>query len=592
MLNFSPTEEQEKVIDFAIHGADNMIINAIAGSGKTAVLVECVFKIHEEYPNKKILLVAHNKTTADKLRGDIYRKLHEYSDDYALPNDEKSLKKRTKELSEEGISVSTLHALGFHLLFYKFGEIEKTQVDSNDEKYYKQFMANQDAYSKTYSLLSEGDKASYRSNLKDTLKKSRLNLKEREKDIRRLMEKHYNVNLISDEAYAAQELIKWGANMILPSSEEIALGKKFSESGKIDYTDMLWLPFKFGINVVKEQEYDVILLDEAQDASPAQMDVLKRVFSRSARLIAVGDEQQQINVWAGSDIKAFEHLNDSMVFRRKAQDFSLSMNFRCDKKILEEGKKYFFETDNLKLKPRPDAGEGEVLNDVHISLSHDYFHGGDLVMCRQTSPLVYLYKKMVQNNIKCFIEGKDDGRKLNEVIKDTKCGDDFNDIKIAVKKRLVALYDDYKEKYPQTDSVSSNITTLMDNILSLECFPDTIKTRKQAEDFIQGMFMDTIENSGNNKEDRVRLSTIHKMKGQEADNVYILCKSLIPSKLARSEWQQTEETHLQYVMCTRAKHKLAYISESDFPPFTAFLNKEKFEKKIEIYREEVTAYEC
>lgn len=595
MQNFDSiaTDEQKDVIDFAVHGADNMIINAIAGSGKTKVLVECVRAIKEAYPKKKILMVAHNKSAADKLRGEIYKTIMGLDDDYVLPNDDDSRKARTKYLwKEKNIRISTLHALGFRLLYSKFGKIEeKKQVDNTDEKYYREFIGNQNTYSEAYSFLSEGDKATYRSNLKDTLKKARLNLKEKEKDIRRLMEKHYVVSLIADEAHAAQELIKWGASTILPSAEDTAKGLNFSENGRIDYTDMLWLPFKLGINVERKEEYDVILLDEAQDASPAQMDVLKRIFSRSARLIAVGDEQQQINVWAGSDTEVFEHLRDSLVFRRRAKDFNLSTNFRCDKKILEEGGRYFKEKGDLKLNPRKDAGEGEVLEDVHVSLSHDYFHGGDLVMCRQTSPLVYLYKKMVQNNIKCFIEGKDDGRKLNDVIEDAKCGNNFDDIKIAVKKRLVDLYDEHKEKNPNTESVPENITALMDNVLSLECFPDTIKTRKQAEEFIKGMFMDTIEEGNSRIEDRVRLSTIHKMKGQEADNVYILCPNLIPSNLAKSKWQRTEETHLQYVMCTRAKHKLAYISESDFPSFTAFLNKEKFSKKIELYREEVATHE-
>ena len=66
--------------------------------------------------------------------------------------------------------------------------------------------------------------------------------------------------------------------------------------------------------------------------------------------------------------------------------------------------------------------------------------------------------------------------------------------------------------------------------------------------------------------DGICLSTIHKAKGLEADNVYILCESLMPSKHAKKEWEKISENNLKYVAVTRAKKTLNFICEKQFSP--------------------------
>ena len=64
----------------------------------------------------------------------------------------------------------------------------------------------------------------------------------------------------------------------------------------------------------------------------------------------------------------------------------------------------------------------------------------------------------------------------------------------------------------------------------------------------------------------VCLSTIHKAKGLEADNVYVLCKSSMPSKLAFKDWEKIQEHNLMYVAYTRPKKLLGFISEKEIKP--------------------------
>ena len=69
------------------------------------------------------------------------------------------------------------------------------------------------------------------------------------------------------------------------------------------------------------------------------------------------------------------------------------------------------------------------------------------------------------------------------------------------------------------------------------------------------------------KKGGISLSTVHKAKGLEADNVYIICESLMPSQSAKKEWEIKQEYNLMYVAYTRAKNKLGFVDESDFDGF-------------------------
>jgi DNA helicase-2/ATP-dependent DNA helicase PcrA len=61
------------------------------------------------------------------------------------------------------------------------------------------------------------------------------------------------------------------------------------------------------------------------------------------------------------------------------------------------------------------------------------------------------------------------------------------------------------------------------------------------------------------KELFVHLSTIHKAKGLEADRIFFLGRSLIPSKFAKMSWELEQENNLEYIALTRAKKELFFV---------------------------------
>jgi DNA helicase-2/ATP-dependent DNA helicase PcrA len=79
------------------------------------------------------------------------------------------------------------------------------------------------------------------------------------------------------------------------------------------------------------------------------------------------------------------------------------------------------------------------------------------------------------------------------------------------------------------------------------------KTSDQIIEVINSIFVETV--------DGIVLSTMHKSKGLEANNVFIIDRFRLPAPFAKQEWEREQEKNLDYVARTRAKNKLIYVSD-------------------------------
>lgn len=57
--------------------------------------------------------------------------------------------------------------------------------------------------------------------------------------------------------------------------------------------------------------------------------------------------------------------------------------------------------------------------------------------------------------------------------------------------------------------------------------------------------------------------------------MFIACKSLMPSKSAKKDWEIRQEHNLMYVAYTRAKNLLGFLNEEDFSDFKENSSAEK-----------------
>ena len=113
--------------------------------------------------------------------------------------------------------------------------------------------------------------------------------------------------------------------------------KELRKHGKIDFDDMILLC----LNLLRERNdilrywqsrYPFILVDEFQDISPLQYEIVNLLAKPENNLFVVGDDDQSIYSFRGARpdlMKRF--LKD----HRKAKVITLRINYRCAPKILE-----------------------------------------------------------------------------------------------------------------------------------------------------------------------------------------------------------------------------------------------------------------
>lgn len=80
------------------------------------------------------------------------------------------------------------------------------------------------------------------------------------------------------------------------------------------------------------QQYDFFLIDEFQDINPKQYAIVRQMVGSHPNLFVVGDEDQAIYAFRGSDPEIFLHFPSDFPGCRRVD---LTMNFRCQARIVK-----------------------------------------------------------------------------------------------------------------------------------------------------------------------------------------------------------------------------------------------------------------
>ena len=103
-------------------------------------------------------------------------------------------------------------------------------------------------------------------------------------------------------------------------------------------------------------------------------------------------------------------------------------------------------------------------------------------------------------------------------------------------------------------STASFVVTLQDKVACIEIIAGTCSSVNEVLAKLDSLFADSI--SGN----VVTLSTIHKAKGLEANNVWIVVPNKLPMRFkGQKDWEYQQELNLCYVAYTRAKKVLTFV---------------------------------
>ena len=314
----------------------------------------------------------------------------------------------------------------------------------------------------------------------------------------------------------------------------LALTESNQDLVNIDFDDMLYLPNKLGLPI---PQYDWLLLDEVQDFNNAQIQLVLKSKKPTGRVLAVGDSDQSLYGFRGSNVDAFDKVKSGL----DAIELPLSISYRVPLCGVQFVNHTF---PSIKFEAFEKAIEGSIDN-----CSKEQFLGkavdGDMVLCRTNAPLVAPCFELIRQGRKAIIVGREIGQGLIAFVSK------FNKNKIE---DLLAEMDAYKikegSKLAKREKFSQ-IEVLNDKIDTIAALGDGLEYTSQLINRISQVFSDNIQG--------VSFSTVHRAKGLEADNVFILEPQLLPHPMAKKEWEKQQEQNAAYVAYTRFKKVLTFV---------------------------------
>lgn len=487
------SQYQQDVFNFVEHGKGSAVISAVAGSGKTTTIVECAKRIPS---NKSVLFLAFNKNIATELG----QRLAPY----------------------RNVECCTLHSYGFRAIRKALG----TQRANVKYTKYRDYIAN------NISILSgivgdeseESIKRSYIYNVTNLLNMCRINLVQKgETDKITAIAEHHSIDLFADEVDAVSILLETCYHL---------------SDNNIDFCDQITMP----CTTLKRfcDKYDYVFVDECQDLSKAQRELMLLALKKDGRFIAVGDRKQAINGFAGAGCDSFDLLAEIA-----KKELPLSVNYRCGSKIIDLAQI---------IVPQIQAHEGAICGEIYEVEDFNALKGGDMILCRKTAPLIRLCLKMITNNMAARVKGQDIGKGLVTLIERLK------------PKNIMYLYDkldaelDRIKKHAEAKGIKNvdncvAVASFKDKVECISAFAETCSGIAELKRKIEYVFSDTAQRNG------ITLSTVHKSKGLENERVFIILPNKLPlTWKGQQEWEWEQEQNLKYVAITRAKSALYFVN--------------------------------
>lgn len=278
--SFSPSPEQLAFRAALESTKDNIILEAVAGSGKTTTIVWGTGFIPQGY---SVRFLAFNKNIQRELAS-------------RLPHT---------------VDCCTFHSVGYAAWRRAVGR----RMDNPDPDKLKKLMKQRFTGSEFGLMVSPVCR------LVSYAKNAGLGTPAGNGTTWRSLAVHHSLDFgeaDEDEVYSA-------ADRLLSASNEI--GDKV-----IDFDDMLYLPL---LHNVPFDKTSYVFIDEAQDTNSVQRALLHRLVAQ--RLIAVGDPMQAIYGFRGADADALDKIREEF----NALTLPLSVSYRCSQAVVKEAQKFY-----------------------------------------------------------------------------------------------------------------------------------------------------------------------------------------------------------------------------------------------------------
>jgi len=299
----------------------------------------------------------------------------------------------------------------------------------------------------------------------------------------------------------------------------------------------------------------VLVIDEAQDMDADEFALINALIDQNEemRVIAVGDDDQNIYEFRGASSKYLEQF----IAERKAAKHELTENYRSKSNLVEFANG-FVEKINHRLKKTPisakqlDNGKLKLVRYLNRNLISPLvtdilstgLSGTTCVLTKTNEEALQITGLLLKSGMQAMLIQTNDGfslRNLKEVrffLNQMNLGDDVSSISDEI---WVTAKKDLRNEFQQ-----SNMLEICNNII--KAFEATNPKRKYKSDLEIFVRESKLEDFYDESGEIIFVSTIHKAKGKEFDNVFIMLENVNPA---------TDEAKRQlYVAMTRAKQNL------------------------------------
>lgn len=319
-----------------------------------------------------------------------------------------------------------------------------------------------------------------------------------------------------------------------------------------DFTDMLYIPATD--DNITFPKADWVFVDEAQDLNKAQQALLMKLMKPGSRFVAVGDPHQAIFGFAGADADSFDILRNMP----NTIELPLSMNYRCSKAVLDLMRQY---VPAIHIEACDDAPEGTANPEETWKAIGD----GDMVLCRNTAPLIKMCLEFIKSKRKAYVKGGDMGKQLANIVTRSNART-ITDFELFMKRELSTVFERLRKSHPYMDSgeIKQEPAYLLmeERIQVFETIIDSAScgTPSQLINWINDLFADS--------KTGICFSSAHRSKGLENERVFVIEFGLMPSPYAKKDWQLLQEYNLIYVALTRAKMHTGIVTDWSFKKLT------------------------
>lgn len=311
---------------------------------------------------------------------------------------------------------------------------------------------------------------------------------------------------------------------------------------EISFADQLYLPLVRG--AFDRPLYDVVFVDERQDLSPIQREIVLRQARRGVRVVSVGDPNQAIYAWRGADADSCDAI-DRGLYETERNVIKLPMNtcYRCARNVID----YVREACNLPIESHPHAPEGSVVETGETPTTN-YLDGADgsMILARDNATLLHLAVELLAREQSFALLGSQFEKTIRGLYADSReeAIDKLAARTGAAVKAIADASDEPKQSQRDIQRIKREAAAPMALLEGASSLAEAIEVAV------------AVDTSRANAPDAVVLSTAHRAKGLEHKRVKV-----IASGFQRGD----QEENLWYVALTRAEERLEVVGERQRP---------------------------